>query len=140
MRIAWVALVVGLGFTLWSASAQQESPKATPPRLFELRIYTTHPGRLPALHQRFRDHTNRLFKKHGMELIGYWTPSEGPEKENTLMYILAYPDREARERAWRAFLNDPGWKRVYEESHKDGPIVAKVESKFLDPTDYSPIR
>jgi hypothetical protein len=129
-----------------SAATQDEPQENAAPaenakmRLFELRIYTTHPGRLEALHQRFREHTNRLFEKHGMELIGYWTPVEGPEVENTLIYMLAYPDRAARDKSWEGFLNDPEWKQAYEESHKDGPIVSKVESKFLAPTDYSAIQ
>jgi len=109
-------------------------------RLFELRTYTTHPDRLDALHTRFRDHTNRLFKKHGMQLIAYWTPVEGDEAKNTLVYVLAYPNREAREESWKAFRNDAEWKKVYAESKVDGPIVMKVDSKFLTPTDYSPIK
>jgi hypothetical protein len=109
-------------------------------RFFELRIYTTHPGKLDALHARFRDHTNRLFKKHGMQLVGYWTPTEGEEAKNTLVYMLAYPDAEARDKAWKAFKDDPEWQKAYADSRQDGPIVMKVENKFLTPTDYSPIK
>ncbi|HEY2155327.1 MAG TPA: NIPSNAP family protein [Isosphaeraceae bacterium] len=106
-------------------------------RLFEMRTYYTHPGRLDALNARFRDHTNKLFVKHGMELVGYWTPQGKPD---TLVYILAYPSREAREASWKAFNADPDWKAAREASEKDGKIVDKVESVFLDPTDYSPIK
>jgi len=108
-------------------------------RFFEMRTYTTQPGMLDALHRRFRDHTNRLFVKHGMELVGYWTPADGDTAENTLVYLLAYPDRESCERSWKAFRNDPEWQQVAEQSHVDagGEIVAEVESKFLSPTDYS---
>jgi hypothetical protein len=106
-------------------------------RVFEMRTYTTHPGRLDALNKRFREHTNKLFVKHGMDLVGYWTPKEKPD---TLIYILAYPSREAREASWKAFQADPDWKEAREASEKDGKIVAKVESIFLDPTDYSPIK
>jgi hypothetical protein len=116
-----------------------DDTKNKPERLFELRIYTAHPGKLEALHQRFRDHTNRLFQKHGMELVGYWTPVEGDEAKDTLIYVLAYPDRESREKSWKAFQADPAWQKARDESHKDGPLVKKVESKFLAPTDYSPI-
>lgn len=122
-----------------SATADDEQ-HATANRLFELRIYIANDGKLAALHQRFRDHTNRLFVKHGMELVGYWTPAEGPEAENTLVYMLAYPSREAREASWQAFSNDPEWQAAYKESHQDGPLVKKVESRFLNPTDYSPIK
>ena len=109
-------------------------------RVFELRIYTTHPGKLDDLHKRFRDHTNPLFVKHGMSLIAYYTPTDGAEAKNTLVYLLAYPSRKAREKAWTAFKNDPQWKKAFKDSRADGPIVAKVENKFLKPTDYSPIR
>ncbi len=102
-----------------------------------MRTYHTHPGRLDALNARFRDHTNKLFVKHGMELVGYWTPQDKPD---TLVYILAYPSREAREASWKAFQADPDWKAAREASEKDGKIVDKVESVFLDPTDYSPIK
>ena len=109
-------------------------------RFFEMRTYTTHPDKLEALHDRFRDHTNRLFEKHGMDLVGYWTPAGGPEADNTLVFILGYPDREAREQSWEAFVADPEWQEAYEESHRDGPLVSEVDSRFLVPTDYSPIR
>jgi hypothetical protein len=116
------------------------SAKAADTRFFEMRIYTTHPGKLDALNARFRDHTNRLFVKHGMQLVGYWTPTDGPEAENTLVYILAYPNRAARDAAWDAFRKDPDWVKAKDVSEKPGPIVLKVESKFLTPTDYSPIK
>ncbi len=109
-------------------------------RVFELRTYTTNDGKLDELHKRFREHTNKLFVKHGMELVGYWTPAEGPESENTLVYILAYPSREAREASWKGFLADPDWQAAYKASHANGPLVKKVDSKFLKPTDYSPIK
>lgn len=109
-------------------------------RFFELRIYTTHEGKLDDLHKRFREHTNRIFKKHGMQLVGYWTPTDEPESQNTLVYILAYESRDARDKAWKAFRDDPEWQKTYKESRKDGPIVKKVENKFLTPTDYSPIK
>ena len=105
---------------------------AKPNRLFELRTYTTNDGKMADLHKRFREHTNQLFEKHGMTLVGYWTPTEGPDAENTLVYVLAYPDREAREKSWKAFMADPEWQAAYKASHVNGPLVKKVESKFLD--------
>ena len=120
-----------------SGDTQGESP--LPAHFFEQRIYTTAPGKLPHLHRRFRDHTNHLFVKHGMRLVGYWTPVDKPD---TLVYILAYPSREAREASWTAFVADPEWKRAYAESHKKagGKIVVHVDSTFMVPTDYSPMR
>ena len=108
-------------------------------RIFEMRIYTANDGKLDALHARFRNHTNQIFVRHGMSLIGYWTPTEGPEKDNTLIYILAYPSMAAREKAWAAFRDDPDWQKAKAESEKGGVLVKNVESKFMTATDYSPI-
>jgi hypothetical protein len=93
------------------------------------------------MHKRFREHTCELFRKHGMELIGFWTPQDEKDgKGSKLIYLLAFPSREAAKRSWADFGNDPEWKKVYEDSHKDGVIVGKVESVYLDATDYSPMK
>jgi hypothetical protein len=107
--------------------------------VFELRTYTTHEGRLPALEARFRNHTMGLFEKHGMRNIGYWIPSDKP---NTLIYIIAHPSQEAIATGWRAFATDPEWQTVAKESTKDGPILVEggIQSQFMKATDYSPIK
>ena len=107
--------------------------------IYELRTYTTHEGRLPALEARFRDHTMRLFEKHGMTSIGYWIPVDRP---NTLIYIISHASRDAVEGNWKAFITDPQWREVARESQKDGPILVEggIESQFMTATDYSPIR
>ncbi len=119
--------------------APVDSDTATSAHIYEQRVYTTAHGKLPALHARFRDHTNYLFVKHGIRLIGYWTPVEKP---NTLVYMLAFPSKEAAEKSWAAFMADEEWKRVWAESKEKagGPIVTKVESIYMNPTDYSPLR
>ena len=109
-------------------------------RFFEMRTYITHEGKLDDLHKRFRDHTNDLFQKHGMQLVGYWTPTDGEGADNTLVYILAYESLDARDKAWAAFKADPDWQAAFKASRKDGPIVKKVISQYLTPTDYSPIK
>ena len=110
-------------------------------RFFELRTYTAAPGKLDALNNRFREHTNALFKKHGMTIIGFWTPADEPRSKDTLIYILAYPDREAREKSWKEFQADPDWQKAKTESEKDGPLLAHPpESVYMGPTDYSPIK
>ena len=121
------------------ASAQAGGAADVGP-VFEMRTYTTHPGRLDALIRRFRDHTTRIFEKHGMVNVGYWVPTDEPLSENTLVYILSYPSREAATEAWAGFRSDPEWSRVSEESQRDGAIVESVESVFMDPTDFSAIR
>jgi hypothetical protein len=122
----------------WIVAAQEKATSKE--RFFEMRTYIAAPGKLDALNARFRNHTNKLFVKHGMELIGYWTPTEGNAADNTLIYILAYPSKEAREKSWKAFQEDPDWKKVRQETEAAGKLVEKVESVYLKPTDYSPIK
>lgn len=119
------------------ARADDKSPDG---RVFELRTYTTNDGKLDALHKRFRDHTNRLFAKHGMTLVGYWTVADGPQAGNTLVYMLAFPNRAASEKSWKAFRDDPEWQAAYKASTAGGRLVKQVKSQFLNPTDYSPIK
>ncbi len=106
--------------------------------VFELRTYTTHEGRLPALHARFRDHTMGLFEKHGMRNVGYWIPVDRP---NTLIYIIAHDSQAAVPRNWAAFASDPAWHEVAKTSQLDGPILVDggIESQFMTATDYSPL-
>jgi hypothetical protein len=106
-------------------------------KVFELRTYTTHDGKLDDLHARFANHTMELFEKHGMENIGYWTPMD---QENTLTYIILHESREAAEASWEAFRNDPVWQEAYEASRADGPLVESIESVFMTSTDYSPLK
>jgi hypothetical protein len=109
-------------------------------KVYELRVYKTNPGKLEALHARFRDHTCTLFKKHGIELVGFWTPTEGNEANDTLYYIVAFPSVEAQKQAWKAFKSDPEWIKAKADSEKEGVLVKEVQSKNLKATDYSPIR
>lgn len=111
-----------------------------PPRVFELRIYTAQPGKFEAMKARFREHIIPLFKKHGMEVVGFWTAADAPKSADTLTYILAFPSREAAQKSWDAFRADPERARVWAETEKDGPINLKVESMFVNPIDFSPIK
>lgn len=105
-------------------------------RVFEMRTYHAAEGKLDALNARFRDHTVKLFEKYGMENIGYWVPTKAGE--NKLIYVLAYPSREARQTSWKGFMTDPAWKAAYAASTKNGRLVEKVDSQFMMATDYSP--
>lgn len=119
------------------ASKKGGKKETWPDMVYELRTYTTAEGRLPNLHKRFRDHTMKLFKKHGMKNVVYMTPLE---KEHTLVYLIAHKSREEAKKNWKGFMADKEWQRVWAESKKDGPIVTKVESQFLKATDYSPLK
>jgi hypothetical protein len=142
MNKMWaLGIVVGLaavGVTVLAAADKGE--KKVEPRYFEMRTYYAAPGKMQALHARFRDHTCKLFEKHGMTIVGFWSPTDASEAEKKLVYILAYPSKEAREKSWKEFVDDPDWKAAKEASEKDGKLVDKVDQVFLNPTDYSPLK
>ena len=129
-----------LGFIARGALVSAE-PAPLADRVFELRTYTAPPGKLEALKTRFRDHTIRIFKRHNMEAIGYWVPQDPPLNENTLIYVLVHPSREAATKNWADFQADPEWVRVRAESIANGPLTTKTpDSVFLNPADFSPIK
>jgi hypothetical protein len=135
----WLFLVAGLilGASLqWTRAADAESAA----KVFEIRTHHTFPGRLDALHKRFREHTMKMFEKHGMSNVGYWVPQDSPAHESTLVYVISHASRDAAKANWAAFNADPEWKKISEDSQKDGKIVERVESVFVDATDYSPLK
>lgn len=125
-----------LSAILFAAMLSTVSAADKDTRCFEMRVYYAAPGKLDDLHARFRDHTCKLFEKHGMVNIGYWVPIENAE--NKLVYVLAYPSREAREKSWKAFMSDADWQKAWKESEKNGKLVTKAETSFMEATDYSP--
>jgi hypothetical protein len=137
-------LLVGVAlFALGAAAMWLARPaivEAQSPRVYELRTYHCMPGRLEALKTRFRDHTTKLFAKHGMKNIGYWIPADAPDSQNTLIYVLAHDSREAAKKSWTEFGSDPEWKKVRDASEKDGKIVEKVDSVYMTPTDFSALK
>lgn len=136
MRQVFAALLMTAVVATGWASAEEKAA-----RVFEMRTYYAAPGKMDELHARFRDHTCGLFKKHGMELIGFWEPvDEKSGKGEKMVYILAYPSREAATASWKAFGADPEWQKARAESEKNGKLVAKVESVFLNALDYSAIK
>jgi len=130
MTKGMLSVTMILAIAGFAAAAAQEE------RVFEMRTYYAPPGKLDAMNARFRDHTLKLFEKHDMVNIGYWMPIDNPD--NKLIYVLAFPSREARDAAWKAFFADPQWQEVRTKTEADGRIVAKVESVLLNATDYSP--
>lgn len=132
------AVLVAVGLFLSRPEAQ--GGKKVTARVFEMRTYYAHPGKMKALHARFRDHTTKLFEKHGMTNIGYWSPADPTEGEEKMIYILAYPSKAAADKAWKDFRADPDWIKAREASEVNGPLVAKVESVYMNPTDYSTIK
>ena len=134
LSISSISLIVGLGAGIfYSTSAQNQ-------KVFELRTYQATPGNLGNLHARFRDHTIRIFRKHGMEIVGFWSPTSEEERDDILVYLLAHDSQDAADASWQAFGADPEWASVAEESNKNGQILAGVERKYMVATDYSPMK
>jgi len=135
---ATVIFLAGLsaGSLLQSGIAQAQAAK----HVYELRTYTAPDGKLGELNSSFRDHTIRIFNKHGMKSVLYMTPQDAPDSANTLIYVLEHPSREAAKKAWADFQADPEWVKVSADSQVNGRIVSKVVSVFGDPTDYSPMK
>ena len=140
-RQALLCLLTTLLASQTLVAGQAPPPPATGGRVFELRTYTASPGKLDALNARFRSHTLALFRKHGMEIVGFWMPvdKEAGAGEK-LVYILAHRSRAAAAASWQAFRVDPDWVKVKADSEADGVLAAKVESVFLAGTDYSPLK
>lgn len=107
--------------------------------IYELRIYTANPGKMGALQARFRDHTTRLFEKHGIKNVGYWTNSIGGRSDE-LWYMLGFQDLAQRQAAWAAFQADPDWQKARADSEKDGALVHHIENRLMSPTDFSPLK
>jgi hypothetical protein len=137
-----VLVVVGYSFSGMAACTSDRAKASTKAdgRVFELRIYHVVSGKMEALQARFRDHTCKLFEKHGMTIIGFWNPADPKQAERKLVYLLAFPSLQAAKKSWQAFRDDPAWKAVRVASEKDGKIVEKIESVYLSPTDYSPMK
>lgn len=125
------ALLLALMTTIAPVHAADKDTRA-----YELRVYYAAPGKLDDLNKRFRDHTCKLFEKHGMVNLGYWVPQENPDGK--LIYVIAHASRDAAKKSWAAFMADPDWKSAQKASEVNGGLVKRVESTFLTATDYSP--
>ena len=136
LAASMLAVVGAAAFFAGQSTGQEKA--AEKPRLYELRTYTTHPGRLDALNKRFRDHTTKLFEKHGMRNEMYWVPTDEPLSQNTLIYVVSHESADAAKKSWAAFGADPEWIKARDASEADGKIVAKVEKVYMTRTDYSP--
>ncbi|MED5528828.1 MAG: NIPSNAP family protein [Pseudomonadota bacterium] len=132
--ISLLSLIVGVGAGIFFTSSAQSE------KVFELRTYKATPGNLDNLHARFRNHTTRIFRKHGMEIVGYWSPTSEEEREDTLVYMLEHADLETATASWQAFIADPEWAEVAAASNANGQILGGIEAKYMVATDYSPMQ
>jgi hypothetical protein len=109
-------------------------------RVVEIRTYTTHEGRLPALVDRMGHGEGKVFERLGMKPMGYFVAAEEPKSQNTFVYILSHESREKAKENWAKFRDDADWKQIRATSEAAGPIVAKAEAIFVNPTDFSPLK
>ena len=108
--------------------------------IYELRTYHAHEGKLDEVVARFRDHTVALLDRHNLKSVGYWVPQDPPLAASQLIYIVEHPNRQDAEKNWATFIADPDWQRVKAESEANGPLVAKIDRLFLNPTDFSALK
>lgn len=137
MKLMTVAVLLVL-FASGIAVGRAQQPASG--KVYEMRTYTAAEGKFDALNARFRDHTVKLFEKHGMKNVGYWTPSEGPLVGTTLIYVIEHKSRDAAKASWAAFGADPDWQKAKAASEVNGRLVAKLESVYMTATDYSAIK
>ena len=136
-----LALCAGIAALAVHAADGDKGDKKVDTRVYELRTYTAAPGKIEALHARFRDHTLKIFEKHGMKVEGFWKPLDEQAAAEKLVYLLSFPSKEAADKSWKEFQADPEWQKVREESEKDGKLLAHPpESVFLVSTDYAPTK
>lgn len=133
-------VLLSLGFAAGRALQGPALHAQAPARVFELRTYTAPPGKIEELHARFRNHTLRIFAKHGMTNVVYFRPQDDPLKQDTLVYLISHRSRDAATASWQAFRADPEWQKVAADSQVNGTIVSRVQSVFLETTDYSPMK
>jgi hypothetical protein len=128
----------GSGFAIRGEMGTPGANAQTASRVFELRTYTAQPGKLEALKARFRDQAISQFTKHGLMLVGFWAAADAPNSENTVVYLLAHPSREAAKKNWDDWRQSPERAKMFAEG--GGRFTKKIESMFLEPVDFSPLR
>jgi hypothetical protein len=140
----WTACGIALlsfaaGSLITARLVHLDQVRADSNRVFELRVYHVVPGKVPALQARFRDTVTKLFAQHDMKAVGYWVPEDAPASDNTFIYVLAHPSRDEAKKHWSAFQADPGFKEMMKSEQTD-KLVEKVDSTYMDPTDFSPAK
>jgi hypothetical protein len=138
-----LVLALGAGITAIAVRAANadKGDKKVDTRVYELRTYYAAPGKMEALHARFRDHTLKFFEKHGLKVEGFWKPLDEKAQTEKLVYLLSFPSKAAADQSWKEFREDPGWIKARDESEKDGKLLIKPpESVYLISTDYAPVK
>lgn len=141
LRVFGIALAsFAAGALLTARFMHMNQVRADNNRVFELRVYHTVPGKAAALQTEFREKVSKWFEKHDLQAIGYWAPLDAPASDNTFIYILAHPSREEAKKHWAAFQADPAFQEMIKSQQGDAKIVEKVDSTYMAPTDFSPMK
>lgn len=136
---AMVLLSFTAGSLITARLAHIDQVRADSNRVFELRVYHTLPGKVPALESRFRDTASKLLAKHDLKVVGYWVPEGTPEWDNTFIYIVAHSGKEEAKRNWDAMKADPELQEMI-KSEQANKLVEKIDGTYMRPTDFSPMR
>ena len=131
-------LLVGSFHSLSLVAADNHPPQDSVSKVYEMRTYYTHDGKLNALHARFKNHTHEIFERLDMKVVAYWTPTKSPDSENTLIYILEHDSEQDAKHKWNTFIADPDWVKAYKASKNNGDLVKKIDVVFMRMTDFSP--
>jgi hypothetical protein len=141
LRVLGIALVSFAAGSLFTARlAHMNQVQADSNRVFELRVYHTVPGKATALQSEFREKVSKWFAKHDLQAVGYWAPTDAPVADNTFIYILAHPSRDEAKKHWAAFQADPDFQAMIKSQQGDAKLVEKVDSTYMDPVDFSPMK
>jgi len=138
--VCGIALVsFAAGSLVTARLAHLNQVRADSNRVFELRVYHSVPGKLPALESRFRDTASKLLAKHDLKAVGYWVPEDAPASENTFIYILAHPSREEAKKNWEAMFADPAFQEMV-KSEQTEKLVEKIDVTYMRPTEFSSMK
>ncbi len=127
------------GSLITACLADIDAASADSSHVFELRIYHTLPGKVPALESRFRDTASKLLAKHELKVVGYWVPEGSPDWDNTFIYLVDHSDREGAKKNWDAMMADPALQELI-KSERANKLVEKIDVTYMRPTDFSPMK
>lgn len=136
--LALVGFTFGVVGSAWAIAERQRAAS----RVYELRVYKTMPGKREALANRFHDHTAAMFERAGMTNVGYWNAASGDDADDTFVYMLAYPSREARDETWRELGTFEDFQEIIiaVERDEERKLVDSIDARILEPTSYSALR
>jgi NIPSNAP len=142
----WTVCAIALfsfaaGSLIFARVAHIDQARADSNRVFEMHVYHTVPGKVPALESQFHDTTSKLLAKHGLKIVGYWVPEATPAWDNTFIFLVAHSSREEAKKNWDAMRADPDFQKLIRENSEPATkLVEKIDVTYMRPTDFSPMK